>query len=201
MKENNDEHSIWDGTEAEIIEDSQSSEFESDNIGIKLSYTLTQNEIFDAVYYGNLFRVNSKKKDRIYIITFLVLLCGFLGFYIYNRNITNIFMAVFCVISILGILIIPKLYVKSFAKNMANNNDKELKVSIFSDRLDIGSDEGKWHIDFNDDCQVQEINNLFVITSKEKSCIIPHRAIEPDLLAEVSAIMLSVGMKNNEDEF
>ena len=53
----------------------------------------------------------------------------------------------------------------------------------------------------NDDCQVQEINNLFVITSKEKSCIIPHRAIEPDLLAEVSAIMLSVGMKNNEDEF
>ena len=67
--------------------------------------------------------------------------------------------------------------------------------------MDIGSDEGKWHIDFNDDCQVQEINNLFVITSKEKSCIIPHRAIEPDLLAEVSAIMLSVGMKNNEDEF
>lgn len=199
MKENDEEQSIWDGTESEIVGDNQTSEFENKNIGIKLSYILTKEEIFDAVYNGNLFRKNGKIKDIAYIITFLALCIGFLIFYILNRNIGNIIMAVFCVLAILGLMTIPKLYIKNFAKNMANG--EELQVSVFSDRIDIGSGDGKWNIDFNKNCQVREINNLFVVTdNKGNSVVIPHRAIEPDLLAEISAILLSAGVDSSQED-
>lgn len=199
MNGNDGDQNIWDGTESEIINDSQASKFENDNIGIKLSYVLTKEEIFNAIYNGNLFRKNSKKKDIFYIIVFLIFCVCFLIFYVINHNIQNIVMAVFCVLAVLGVLIIPKLYIKKFAENMANN--KELEVCIFSDRIDVGKGMGKWSIDFNKDCIVQEVNNLFVVTNNVgNSVVIPHRAIEPDLLADISAIMMSVGIDEGQEE-
>jgi len=191
-EEKNDENPEWDGSEAELVSDDDAEEYEIPETGIKLSYSLSSDEMYKCLYHSRLYKTKGARAVAQSII-FAVASVVFFFAYFFTKseyNSYNLFFGVLCLVMIAVIWIVPHLHIKSMAKMMADG--KIIEVEIYPDHLDIGRDDGAWSIELDGTSEIAEFDNIFMIyTPKGQSFAIPERIIEPELYNEIKAILFS----------
>ena len=191
----------WDGSEAEFVEDDDSAEYEIPETGIKLSYVLTQDEMYRCLYHSNSFKTKGARAVVQSIILALAAVIFFIAYFVGDDSQYggyNIFFGIVSLVTIAVIWIVPHLHIKSMAKLMADG--KTIETEIYPTRIDIGRDDGAWSIELDGTAEIEEFDNIFMIyTQKDQNFAIPERVIEPELYNEIRAILLS-GTKPKDDE-
>ena len=191
-EEKNDENPEWDGSEAELVSDDDAEEYEIPETGIKLSYSLSSDEMYKCLYHSRLYKTKGTRA-AIQSVIFGIASAVFFFVYFFTKseyNSYNLFFGVFCLFMIAVIWVVPHLHIKSMAKMMADG--KIIEVEIYPDHLDIGRDDGAWSIELDGTSEIAEFDNIFMIyTPKGQSFAIPERIIEPELYNEIKAILFS----------
>ena len=194
-----DENPEWDGSEAELVADDDAEEYEIPETGIKLSYSLTREEIYNCLRHSRMYKTKGMRAVFETVIFALASVAFFMAYFLSKNeyNGYNLFFAIFCLCMIAVIWIVPFVHLKSMAKIMADG--KLIEVEIYPDHLDIGRDFGAWSIELDGSAEIAEFDNIFMIfTPKGQSFAIPERIIEPELYYEIKAILFS-GTKPEEE--
>lgn len=196
--ENDDEGDyLWDGSESEFIEDDEAEVFEESCPGIKLSYELKIDEIFTCL---KKFSYKKSKNKKIIVETVLLaIVCVlFLLDGILKRDINGYIFSVVSAVLIGVIWVVPDLIVKSHARELTKTS--KMYVEVYPDEIIVGSDGIEKKIALDGKSKFANVENLFVIMPpNDNILIIPLRAIEPDFLADVEAMIVS-GTSPIEDD-
>lgn len=185
--ENEDEDVEWDGSESEFVED-DASEYEEQYTGIKFSYTLKKEEIFSCIKYCGINKNVTIVGDFLlgaFVLVYLIL-------YISNNNFINL------VCFLTGIVLFP-LWVSNILPSLFERmnkdkfpSNKKLSVEVYPDCITIEDGSYKWEILLDGTSKFQDFNNMFLVFVPEhKVFIIPKRAIEPDFLPDIEAMLVA----------
>lgn len=188
--ENTDEDNpVWDGTESEFIEDDDAAAYEEKYTGIKLNYVLKANEIFSCLKNFSEYKQKRKKVIVQTIILILLIISFFVSFFKHEET-SSIVLGSLCIIMLAVIWVVPDLIIRNHAKQLARGDN--ICVEIFPDEIVIGNDKSEKTILLDGTCKYVEFNNMFIIfPPKEGMVIIPIRAVEPDFLPDVEAMLLA----------
>lgn len=194
-EEDLEDNPLWDGSESEIIADDDALVYEEQQTGIKLDYILKYDEVLSCLRMTGEEKTITKTTK---IKTTIAILLGvsFLVSYFVNYQAINLVLGSICLILALAVFLVPSLVMKNTAKEITSK--EPMYVEVYPDNLVVGKNGGEREIPLDGSCQFQEFGNLFMIFPEEGEMIaIPIRAIEPDLLADVEAI-LTAGTERKE---
>ncbi len=188
----NDDNPEWDGSEAEFVRDDDAEEYEIPETGYKISYVLTQDEMYKCLYHSNMIKT---KGLRAVVQSIILAVASVAFFFMYfatdsQYNGYNLVFGILCLIVIAMIWIVPHLYLKSMSR-MASDG-KTIEAEIYPTHIDIGKDDGEWSIELDGTASIREFDNIIMIyTVKDRAFAIPERVIEPEVYNEIRAILLS----------
>ena len=186
--EDNEERVVWDGSEAELVADDGAAEYEEQNTGIKLKYSLKSEEIFKAMMK------NQYTKTRIFFsVTAVLLSFVLIGSSIRASVVGNggfgLLVAV-CAALILLTVGIPFVNTSRLAKKTAA--DSKVKMKIYPDHIEMGRDEAIWEIPLDGTRERTVFQNLILLYIDAKNMVIlPLRCVEPAVLPEVQAMIFA----------
>lgn len=184
-----DENEIWDGSEAEFIAEDDTLAFEEPQTGIKLEFTLKYEEV---VSFLKSFPHYQKERRKIKFAIWLLSLisAGFLGLFFAHAAPNALIIGGLCAVVVALLLILPGYLLKSSAR--ALNTKDAVYVEIYPDNLVVGKRGKEIEIPLDGSCEYQEFENLFLLfPPKGEMLIIPIRAVEPDFLPDVQAMLLA----------
>ncbi len=179
----------WDGSEAELVADEDAEEFEDNFAGIKLNYVLKEEEIYDALRSSKSYK-SAQKRMIVESIISCVMSGVFFTMFAIDINWTTLVFAILCLI--LAAVIWPaSLYsVRKNAKRLTSG--EEVQMEIYPSLIEMGKEEDKWIIPLDGTVKCRKTNHLFVLqTDPSHITILPVRCIEPSVLPDVEAIILS----------
>ena len=189
----------WDGSEAELVPDEDAEEFEDNFAGIKLSYVLKEDEIYDALRSSKSYRSAQKRLIAESIISCIMSGVFFAMFAIQMNWLTLIF-AILCLI--LAAVIWPAAWynIKKNAKRLTSG--EEVQMEIYPSLIEMDPEDVKVgdcieirpgdRIPLDGTVKCRKTNHLFVLqTDPTHITILPMRCIEPSVLPDVEAIILS----------
>ena len=179
----------WDGSEAEIVVDDESEEYEDENTGIKIKYSLKPEEIREFVQNSDGYEKNRKAQKKHTIIQSIVfILMILLG--LISGNGYYMLLSLFPLLSLLLIWVIPYVGIRKLIGNVLKN--QEFGVEVFPDKIDVISKGGKKEIMLDGSCESEELENMIEIFScGELALIIPMRAVEPEFKADLQAMIFA----------
>ena len=195
-----DSNPEWDGSEAEVISDDDAEEYEIPETGIRLSYVMTQDEMYRCIYHSDMIKT---KGARAVIQSIILSAAAVAFFWIYFTSRSqysgyNLFFGIVCLVMTAVIWIVPHMYMKSMAKRLADGSD--IEAEIFPTHIDIGKDDGQWSIELDGKAVIQEFDNIIMIyTNNDRAFAIPERVIEPEFYNEIRAILMSGTQPDEED--
>mgnify|MGYP004510050179 CR=1 FL=1 len=185
--EDMEDNPLWDGSESEIVPDDDVLIYEEQQPGIKLEYSLKYEEVLSCLKLIS----GSKVKGRgIVIKTVIMALLGvvFLVLYTTSYNLANLILAAISISFAIAINVVPNIIMQNTAREIAPK--EHMYVEIYPDNLVIGKNGVEREIPLDGTSEFQEFENLFiVIPEKGEMLAIPIRTIEPDVLADVQAIL------------
>lgn len=188
-REENSENSVWDGSESEFVEDDEAAVYEEKYTGIKLNYELKTDEIFNCLKNFS----DYKRKNKKVIVETILLAIVFIGFLlsgIFRNDISGYIFSVISALLIAVIWVVPNLIIKSNAKEISRLGD--IYVEIYPDEIIIGNNGIEKSIDLDGNSMFAVTDDLYVIIPpKGNMVIIPIRAIEPDFLPDVEAMLMA----------
>ncbi len=196
----NEDNPEWDGTQGELVSDDDAEEYEIPETGYKISYVLTQEEMYKCLYHSNMFKTKGTRAVVQSVILGIAAVIFFVIYFTTNSqyNRYNIIFGIVCLVTIAAIWIVPHLYLKNMSRMMADG--KTIEAQIYPTHIDIGRNDGKWSIELDGRAQIQEFDNIIMIfTDHERAFAIPERVIEPDVYNEIRAILMS-GTEPDEEE-
>ncbi len=187
----------WDGSEAELVLDEYAQEFEDSFAGIKISYMLKKEEIYDALKTLKKYRRAKKRLIAESIISCIVAGIFFVMFGLelnsmYSVGINWMTLAFGIVCLALAVIIWPaaRYSLNKNAKRLTD--DEEIQMEIYPSMIEMGKHNNKWIIPLDGTVTCKKINNMFVLqTDKSHITILPLRCIEPSVLPDVEAMILS----------
>ena len=122
------------------------------------------------------------KKNQVFI--------GFLLSGIFRNDISGYIFSVISALLIAVIWVVPNLIIKSNAKEISRLGD--IYVEIYPDEIIIGNNGIEKSIDLDGNSMFAVTDDLYVIIPpKGNMVIIPIRAIEPDFLPDVEAMLMA----------
>lgn len=187
-----DENPEWDGSEAEYVSDDEAESYEIPETGIRLSYVLTQDEMYKCLYHSDMIKTKGPRAVVQSIILAVAAVIFFIVYFTSNSkfNEYNIVFGIVSLVMIAVIWIVPHLHLKSMSKMLADG--KTIEAEIYPTRIDIGRDDGQWCIELDGSSRIEEFDNIIMIfTKKDRAFAIPERVIEPELFNEIRAILMS----------
>lgn len=189
--------SDWDGTESEFVEDDDAEEYEEKYSGIKLSYTLKREEIIACLKHVGYYKTGGTRQI-VEMCLLTVLAVMFFVMYSVTASAVNLVLGAATVLAIVLILAVPMISLNVNAEKMTTG--KQLDVQIYPDNIEVYSGESKWEIPMDGSSQFEEYGKmLLVYMPQEKIFIIPLRAIEPDFLADVQAMVVAGTTPKSDD--
>ena len=186
------ENPDWDGSESKLVSDDDAEEYEIPETGIKISYSLTPDEMYKCLYHSRFYKT---KGSRAVIQSIIFAFAGLIFLLTYfftdsQYNQYNLFFGILCFFMIAVIGLVPHFHMKSLARLMADG--KTVDAEIYPTHIDIGKDDGAWSIELDGKAEIAEFDNIIMIyTDDEKNFAIPERVIEPEVYNEIKAILLS----------
>ncbi len=179
----------WDGSEAELVPDEDAEDFEDSFAGIKLNYALKQEEIYNALRSCQSMRSTRKKLIAESIIA--CIMAGiFFAMFTLQHNWLSIVFGILCLILAGIIWPLAQYSVQKNAKRLTTG--EEVQMEIYPDLIEMGKGENKWSIPLNGTVKCRKTNGMFVLqTDQTHLTVLPMRCIEPSVLPDVEAIILS----------
>lgn len=185
--------------ENELVEDDNAADYETPATGIRISYVLTADEVYKCLYHSDMYKTKGGRA----VFQSVILIIAAIAFFVSalfgdgNYKSYNIFFSVICLALIAVIWLVPHLHMKSMAKMIADGQKTE--AEIYPTHINIGRDDGAWTIPLDGSCQIIEAENIIMIFTPKGQFPIPERAIEPEYLSEIKAI-LAAGTYPKDDE-
>jgi len=180
----------WDGSEAELVADDSAAEYEEQQTGIKLKYSLSSKEIFYALIK------TQYTPTRIALSVTAAILCVVTAVVFLVRmslfgDPTGGLLAVVCAILFLIIIGMPAARIQLRSKKLADGN--EIKMKIYPDHIQMGLAERQWEIPLDGTSERTIFRNLMIlyIVGGKDMVILPLRCVEPTVLPEVQAMIFS----------
>lgn len=187
----------WDGSESEFVEDDDAEEYEEKYAGIKLGYVLKKDEIMSCLKHTGMFKSNETKTIVEICLLFVLAIMFFVLFFL-TRKALNAILGVVSVVMAFAIYLMPRFFVGFNAEKLTTG--KKLSVEIYPNEIKIDKGASSWSIPLDGTCFYEEFNDMLVLyLPQEKLFVIPMRAIEPDLLADVQAMIIA-GTTPKEEE-
>ncbi len=186
-----DENPGWDGSESELVADDDAEEYEIPETGIKISYALTEDEMYKCLYHGRLYKTKGKRAVLQTIVFAAAGMIFLLTYFLTNSqyNVYNLFFGVLCFFMIAAIWLVPHIHMKKLAKIMADG--KTVEAEIYPTHIDIGKDDGAWTVELDGKAEIAEFDGIIMIYDDDRSFAVPERVIEPEVYNEIKAILLS----------
>lgn len=194
-----DDSNQWDGSESTLVADDDAEKYEIPETGIKLSFTLTQAEMYKCLKKSDMYKTRGA---RAVAETLIFVFAGIAFFMAYLKmeeeyKSMNLFFCILCAVMIILVWTVPYFHLKYLSGKMADG--KTVNAEVYQERIDIGSGSGAWSIDLDGTSELAEFDNIFMLyTPKDQCFAIPQRIIEPELLNDVKAVLYS-GTKPKED--
>lgn len=187
----------WDGTESEFVEDDDAEEYEERYSGIKLSYSLKREEIASCLKHVGFYK-SSGIRQIVELCLLTVLAVMFFVMYSVTAAKVNLVLSVVSVVLMVVIWLIPVFSLSMNAEKMTTG--KQLEVAIYPDNIEVQSGQSKWEIPMDGSSMFEEYNKMLLIyMPQEKIFIIPLRAVEPDFLADVQAMIVAGTTPKTDD--
>ena len=193
-----DENPQWDGSESELVADDDAEEYEIPETGIKISYALTENEMYKCLYHSRLYKTKGKRAVLQTVIFAAAGMIFLLTYFLTNSqyNVYNLFFGILCFAMTAVIWLVPYMHMKNLAKIMADG--KTVEAEIYPTHIDIGKDDGAWTVELDGKAEIAEFDGIIMIYDDDRSFAVPERVIEPEVYNEIKAILLS-GTMPEED--
>ncbi len=193
-EEDKEENRDWDGSQAKFVEDGDAKEYETPMAGIKLSYVITADEYYKCLKHSGMYKFQALRAIILGLLAALFFVLYFTG-----GNTANMVFGFISLALIALMLTVPAVHMKNTAKSLADG--RTIEAEIFPDIIEIGKDGGEWSIKLDGTSRILEFDNIIMIFAEEnRSFAIPERAIEPDYLPEIKAILFA-GTKPSADEY
>lgn len=179
----------WDGSEAELVPDEDAEKFEDNFAGIKLNYVLRQDEIYDALRSSKGYR--SAKKRLVAESVIACVMSGiFFAMFAVQMNWLTLLFAILCLL-LAGVIWPAAWYnLRKNAKRLTSG--QEVQMEIYPALIEMGKNEQKWLIPLDGTINCKRTNGLFVLqTDASHITILPMRCIEPSVLPDVEAMIIS----------
>lgn len=200
--ENEEDDEIqWDASETEFVEDDEAADYETPATGIRISYILTPDEMYKCLYHSDMYKTKGGRAVLQSIILLIAAILFFVSYLWGNEDFKgyHLFFSILSLVLIAVIWLVPHLHMKSMAKMMADGRKTE--AEIYPTHISIGRDDGAWTIPLDGSCEIMEFDQIIMIfTKKGQGFAIPERAIEPEYLSEINAILAAGTCPKDEDE-
>ena len=186
-----DENPQWDGSESELVADDDAEDYEIPETGIKISYSLTEDEMYRCLYHSQMYKTTGKRAVAQTTVFALAGVAFLLAYFMTNSqyNAYNLFFGILCFVMIVLVWTVPYFHMKSLAKVMADG--KTVEAEIYPTHIDIGKDDGAWSVELDGKAEIAEFDGIIMIYDDDRSFAIPERVIEPEVYNEIKAILLS----------
>lgn len=186
--ENQVEDGAWDGSEAELVADDDAAVYEDPQTGIRLSYTLRREEIYQCLKSTGYIKTTGTRA----IIEMAVLAIAAVLFFI---NWFSEYQTVSLVLGILSILLIGVIWVvpewglRRRAGVLASG--AEMVMEIYPDEIVLNRGGSHAEIPLDGTASYAQYGNCMVLFHEGKMAILPLRCVEPAVLPEVQAMILA----------
>ena len=173
--------------EAEIVADKNSEEYKDELTGVKIKYTLTPGDVKRYIRHSRSFQEHRKTKLK-YAAFQSALLFSLLVITFATELYYCAFLALVPLFALAVMLVVSHVDIESSSKKLLK--DTRYTIDIFPDRLEVETENGKRTI-YLDGSFVSDENKDLILISKEgqTGVVIPLRAVEPDLRADVQAMI------------
>ena len=189
VDEDDDEGEKWDGSEAEIVLDDEAEEYEEETTGIKIKYALRATEVQEFIKHTEVYKKNRRIQNKHTIVQSVIFLAMLaLSFIMHNEY--YLWLAGFPVLAVLLIWAVPFFKGKQLVREMFEKD--EVSVEIFPDKIEVQHIDYKQEIPLDGSYESEDYGKLILLFEKEEiKLIIPVRAIEPEFLADVQAMIFA----------
>lgn len=179
----------WDGSEVELVSEEEEEKYEENRTGVKIKYTLSESEISEFFRHTEGYKKNSRLQKNHTIIQTVIFLVLIL-LWVYMGSIYYAFLTIFPVLSVIVIWTIPILSRKKLAKKFCSG--EEISAEIFPDKITMKIKDSEKEVLFDGACECEEVAGIILIYPKDAETImIPMRAIEPEFLPDVQAMIFA----------
>lgn len=179
----------WDGSEAELVADDDAPEYEEQQTGFKLCYTLREQEVLSCLKTTDLCKTSGKRAVVETVLLTILFVTFLVSFFFRGYQVDSLVFAVICALLMGVIWIVPKQGLKNRARQLAGA--KEISVEIYPDSIDIGEGEGAWSIPLDGTAMLEKQERQMVVHAGKNMLILPFRAIEPAVLPEIQAMIVA----------
>ena len=190
-KKNNTQkqNEYWDGSESELVFDDETENYEDNMAGIKISYKLDKNDIYEFIKNSTSYEKREKEKIKFTIIQ-ATMFAILIVLAVVTKN--NLYTLVSLIPFFTGVSlwVIPILSIKNLVNNIYDENQYE--VEIFPDKIEVvhAGFVKEFPLDESGRCEITD--KLILVYSKTKEpLIIPIRSIKPDCLPDIQAMILA----------
>lgn len=187
----------WDGSESEFVDDAEAADYEEYHTGIRLSYTLQASEIYSCLF--NCSPYKGKRNLFKFSISFLIV-AAILNFilYIFFRSAVSLFLEFLLLAIVVGNV---GLYSSNLKKIITGFTiGRKIEIEVYPDEITVEENNQKWEIPLDGSFAYEEFENMILIyLEDEKIFVIPLRCIEPDLVADVQAMILAGTIPKKDD--
>lgn len=179
----------WDGTDASFIEDADAAEYEEQYTGIKLSYSLTQQEAMACLKHARLYKTAGKRALLESVLLGIAGALFFVSFGFYGGA-HNLVLGILSLLLIPVLWLVPYFYLSARAKEIAGGSKTE--VEIYPDEVVASSQEVRHVISLDGTSRYEEFDDLMtLITPQGAFFAIPMRAIEPAVIADIQGMLIA----------
>lgn len=186
--EENEEKVEWDGSEAELVADEGASEYEEQNTGIKLEYSLKSEEIFKAMLKNQYTQMRIALSAAAVLLSLVMIVSSVRASVMGDGRFG--LMAALCAALILITVGIPLVSTSRLAKKAAVDN--KVRMKIYPDHIVMGRDSTSWEIPLDGTRERTVLQNLIILYIDAKNMVIlPLRCVEPAVLPEVQAMIFA----------
>lgn len=190
IKEQEEEYGPeWDGSEAQFVPDEDAADYEEQYPGIKLEYKLTREEIYECIKRAGLYKKFNIKNIIQAVLLIAAAIIFFVSFYMY-QNMFNLVMGFVSTAVLIAIWLFPYISQKNMVDR--NLNAKQTYVEVYPDEIIVGENKREIKIPLDGSCEFEEDDNMMMIFTEDKKVIgIPMRSIEPNVIADVQAMLIA----------
>lgn len=189
-KEKEEKEALWDGSEAEFVEDEDAAEYEEKLPGIKLCYQLREREVLSCLKRSNYIKTTGKRAVGETVLLGAVGSWCFISSFFLHGGVNSLILGILSFLLIGVIWIVPQYAMRRRAKELAAAGN--LLVFVYPDEVVVGEGKGEWHIPLDGTGELEEFDHLMVLfADEERMLCIPLRAVEPAVLPDVEAMLLA----------
>ncbi|OCN01600.1 hypothetical protein A7X67_00440 [Clostridium sp. W14A] len=173
-------------------------EYEEQQTGIELSYSLREEEIYECLKRSSYLHMN-RKTSVLVLAALAVLAVAFLAVGIATYRSLFYFYAASCATLIIVLGVFPYQNNKARARSSADGHT--VRMAVYPDHIQVGRGIKRWEIPMDGTAEFAQIENMLVLYVAEKDdpkrkigqkmVIIPTRCIKPRNLPDVQAMIVA----------